>query len=44
MIIGELVEGQKPGGGVGYFLLPEKNMIVHKAPELQLYANVKVKG
>jgi hypothetical protein len=44
MIIGKLVEGQKRGGGVGYFLLPEKNMTVHKAPELKLYVNVKVKG
>jgi hypothetical protein len=44
MIIGKLVEGQKRGGGVGYFLLPEKNMAVHKAPELKLYVNVKVKG
>jgi hypothetical protein len=44
MILGELVKGKKPGGGVGYFLLPEKNMAVHKAPELKLYVNVKVKG
>jgi hypothetical protein len=44
MIIGKLVEGQKRGGGVGYFLLPGKNMAVHKAPELKLYVNVKVKG
>lgn len=34
----------QPGGGVGHFLLLEKNMAVHKSPELKLYVNVKVKG